>query len=102
MLQRPKIVVIGSLIVDHTLRVPHTPVPGETLTATADFTCLGGKGANQALAEAVAGGDITLIGCVSEDDFGNRPQDSRLNQFSSAEILRPKYQRHDGRLRRPN
>ncbi len=72
MLQRPKIVVIGSLNVDHTLRVPHIPAPGETLTATATFTCLGGKGANQALAAARAGGDVTLIGCVGEDNFGAR------------------------------
>jgi hypothetical protein len=72
MLQRPKIVVIGSLNVDHTLRVPHIPGPGETRTATAAFTCQGGKGANQALAAARAGGDVTLIGCVGEDDFGTR------------------------------
>ena len=72
MLQRPKIVVIGSLNVDKTLRVPPIPAPGETITATAAFTCLGGKGANQALAAARAGGDVTLIGCVGEDDFGTR------------------------------
>jgi ribokinase len=72
MLQHPKIVVVGSLNVDHTLRVPHIPAPGETLTASASFTCLGGKGANQALAAARAGGDVTLIGCVGEDDFGAR------------------------------
>ena len=68
----PKIVVIGSLNVDHTLRVPHIPAPGETLTATAAFMCLGGKGANQALAAARAGGDVTLIGSVGEDDAGTR------------------------------
>jgi ribokinase len=68
----PKIVVIGSLNVDHTLRVPHIPAPGETLTAAAAFTCFGGKGANQALAAARAGGDVTLIGCVGEDDAGTR------------------------------
>ena len=70
MSQHPNIVVLGSLNVDHTLRVPHIPAPGETLTATAAFTCLGGKGANQALAAARAGGDVTLIGCGGEDDFG--------------------------------
>ncbi len=56
----PKIVVIGSLNMDHTLRVPHIPAPSETLAATAAFTCFGGKGANQALAAARAGGDATL------------------------------------------
>ena len=72
MLPHPKVVVVGSLNVDHTLRVPHIPHPGETLTASASFTCLGGKGANQALAAARAGADITLIGCVGGDDFGTR------------------------------
>lgn len=69
---RPKIVVIGSLNVDHTLRVPRIPAPGETLTASGAFTCFGGKGANQALAAARAGGEVTLIGCVGDDDFGSR------------------------------
>ena len=53
--QHPKIVVVSSLNVDHTLRVPHIPAPGETLTATAAFTCLGGKGANQALVLTASG-----------------------------------------------
>jgi hypothetical protein len=35
MLQHPKIDVIGSLNVDHTLRVPHIPAPGGTITAAA-------------------------------------------------------------------
>lgn len=69
---RPKIVVVGSLNVDHTLRVPRRPAPGETLTASGAFTCFGGKGANQSLAAARAGGDVTLIGCVGDDDFGAR------------------------------
>ena len=70
--QCPKIVVVGSLNVDHTFRVPRIPSPGETLTATGAFTCYGGKGANQALAAARAGGSVTLIGCVGEDDYGSR------------------------------
>ncbi len=72
MSQHAKIVVIGSLNVDHTLRVPHITEPGETLTATAAFTCLRGKGANQALAATRAGEDVTLIGCMGEDDFCTR------------------------------
>jgi ribokinase len=72
MSQRPKIVVVGSLNVDHTLRVPRIPARGETLRASGAFTSFGGKGANQALAAARAGGDVVLIGCVGDDDFGNR------------------------------
>jgi ribokinase len=70
MSERPKIVVLGSLNVDHTLRVPHLPVPGETLAARGALTSFGGKGANQAIAAARAGGDVTLIGCVGGDESG--------------------------------
>ena len=69
---RPKIVVVGSLNVDHTLRVPRIPAPGETLTAHSGFTCFGGKGANQAVAAARAGGEVALVGCVGDDAFGAR------------------------------
>lgn len=69
---RPRIAVVGSLNVDHTLSVPHIPAPGETLTASGMLTCLGGKGANQAVAAARAGGAVSMIGCVGEDDFGTR------------------------------
>ena len=68
----PSIVVVGSLNVDHTLRVPHIPSPGETLAASSMLTCFGGKGANQAVGAARAGGSVSMIGCVGEDDFGAR------------------------------
>ena len=69
---QPKIIVVGSLNVDHVFRVEKIPAPGETLTARSGFTCFGGKGANQALAASRAGGAVTMIGCVGPDDFGNR------------------------------
>jgi ribokinase len=70
--KRPSIVVVGSLNVDHTLRVPRIPAPGETLTSSSMLTCFGGKGANQAVAAARAGGRVAMIGCVGVDDFGTR------------------------------
>lgn len=68
----PKITVVGSLNVDHTLRVSRIPAPGETLTSSSMLTCFGGKGANQAVAAARAGGAVAMIGCVGLDDFGTR------------------------------
>ncbi len=67
---QPRIVVVGSMNVDYTLRVPHIPSPGETLTSSSMLTCLGGKGANQAVAAARAGASVSLIGCVGRDDAG--------------------------------
>jgi len=68
----PSIVVVGSLNVDHTLRVPRIPAPGETLTSSSMLTCFGGKGANQAVAAARASGRVAMIGYVGVDDFGTR------------------------------
>lgn len=68
----PRIAVVGSLNVDHTLRVAHLPAAGETLTASGILTCFGGKGANQAMAAARAGARVALLGCVGTDEPGTR------------------------------
>jgi ribokinase len=66
-----RIVVVGSCNMDLVVRAPRLPVPGETLAGT-DFKCLpGGKGANQAVAAARLGGQVSLIGCVGTDAFGD-------------------------------
>lgn len=69
-LSQPRIAVVGSLNVDYTLRVKRLPLPGETLTATGAYTEYGGKGANQAVACARAGGAVSLVGCLGEDAPG--------------------------------
>lgn len=89
MISVPKIVVVGSLNVDHTLRVPHIPAPGETLTSSSMLTCFGGKGANQAVAAARAGGAVSMIGCVGVDDFGTRYLDAlKAEGIDTSGILR--------------
>ncbi len=47
------------------------PKVGETILGEHFFTVPGGKGANQAVAAAKLGGDVTLLGCVGDDAFGN-------------------------------
>jgi len=69
---KPKIVVIGSSNTDMICRVPHIPKPGETVLGSDFFTVQGGKGANQAVAAARAGGDVTFIACVGNDLFGKQ------------------------------
>lgn len=66
----PSIVVVGSLNMDLIVRSPRLPAPGETLTGTGFSTLQGGKGANQAIAAARAGGRVRMIGAVGSDDFG--------------------------------
>lgn len=63
-------VCIGSLNVDLVFRVDRMPGVGETVTGHGLEQHLGGKGLNQALAAARAGGEVALIGAVGTDDGG--------------------------------
>ncbi len=65
------ILVVGSINMDLVVRVPHSPEPGETVLGGDFETFPGGKGANQAVAAARMGGDVTMVGRVGQDDFGN-------------------------------
>ncbi|MFI1012297.1 ribokinase [Streptomyces sp. NPDC020965] len=64
------IVVLGSTNMDLVAYVAHAPKRGETVTGRAFSTIPGGKGANQAVAAARAGGDVAMIGAVGTDEFG--------------------------------
>ena len=69
-----RITVVGSLNMDLVVRAPRMPVPGETLIGS-DFRVIpGGKGANQAVAAARLGAQVTMIGRVGNDDFGRAQQ----------------------------
>lgn len=67
-----KILVVGSLNMDLVVRVPHAPVPGETILGGDFETYPGGKGANQAVAASRMGGEVTMVGRVGIDSFGDR------------------------------
>ena len=58
---------LGSVNIDHVYRVPHLPEPGETLASTSFSSGLGGKGANQSIAVARAGGQVFHIGAIGVD-----------------------------------
>ena len=65
------VVVVGSANVDVSARVLHLPSPGETVLATSLVRSPGGKGANQAVAAARAGGAlVAFIGAVGADPEG--------------------------------
>ena len=62
-----RVVVLGSLNVDHTVWVERLPDPGETLLGRVHTVTLGGKGLNQAVTAARQGADVAVVGCVGED-----------------------------------
>ncbi|MCE2416026.1 ribokinase [Candidatus Poribacteria bacterium] len=67
----PKVAVVGSLNVDLVCRAPRRPGKGETLIGDAFDIFTGGKGFNQATAAARLGAEVTLIGSVGADLFGD-------------------------------
>ncbi|KAB1637592.1 ribokinase [Pseudoclavibacter terrae] len=69
-LERAGVLVVGSASADLTAFSTRAPGPGETLRGESFSLALGGKGANQAVAEARAGAPTAFIGCVGEDVFG--------------------------------
>ena len=76
------IVVIGSSNSDMVVTVPHIPVPGETVMG-ADFQIYkGGKGANQAVAAARSGGEVTFIANIGSDELG----DAAIENFKKEHI----------------
>ncbi len=67
-----KIVVIGSSNTDMIVQVPRIPKPSETILGGTFHTAAGGKGANQAVAAARAGGEVTFVARVGDDMFGEK------------------------------
>ena len=67
-----KIVVIGSSNTDMVIRCPRMPRPGETVLGGEFMMNQGGKGANQAVAAAKLGGDVTFVAKVGDDVFGRQ------------------------------
>jgi ribokinase len=66
------ILVVGSANIDLVAEVPHLPGPGETVLGSRLSVHEGGKGANQAVAAARAGGSVAFLGCVGRDEHGGR------------------------------
>lgn len=65
-----RILVIGSLNMDMVIEMKRMPVVGETVLGTQMTYVPGGKGANQAYTAARLGGNVKMLGCIGEDDFG--------------------------------
>jgi ribokinase len=70
------VVVVGSSNMDIFCYTDHLPEPGETLIGDRYWMGLGGKGANQAVAARLLGADVTLVGRVGDDLFGQRMLDN--------------------------
>ncbi|MBN1965849.1 MAG: ribokinase [Anaerolineae bacterium] len=72
---KPRITVIGSYNTDLTIFTPRMPQPGETVLGKNFKTGPGGKGSNQAVAAARLGADVTFVGRIGRDMFGEMARD---------------------------
>lgn len=74
------ILVVGSSNTDMVIKAAHLPVAGETVLGGVFFMNPGGKGANQAVAAARLGGDVTLICKTGNDAFGSQSKQIFKNE----------------------
>ena len=85
------ILVVGSLNADLVVRAPRFPHPGETISGEDLQVIPGGKGANQAVAAARLGANVSMLGRVGEDNFG----DFLLDNLKSNNVNSQLVQRDD-------
>ncbi|MHC4406860.1 MAG: PfkB family carbohydrate kinase, partial [Planctomycetota bacterium] len=71
-MKTPRIVVVGSSNTDMVVKARRIPAPGETVTGGQFVMAPGGKGANQAVAAARLGAEVTFVAKVGGDMFGDQ------------------------------
>lgn len=76
---RPKVVVVGSSNTDMVVQMPRLPAPGETILGGEFVVAAGGKGANQAVAAARLGAQVTFVARIGTDMLG----DQSLKNFAA-------------------
>lgn len=77
-----KVLVIGSVNIDHVYNIEKMPEVGETMAAKSSNTFFGGKGANQAVASSLFGADTSFLGAVGDDQY----KQSVINNFMNTGV----------------
>ena len=72
MTSHPSVVVVGSANTDMVVKTAHIPGPGETVLGGEFIMAAGGKGANQAVAAARLGAQVTFVARLGTDVFGDQ------------------------------
>src|SRR5882724_6973460 len=86
---KPNILIVGSSNTDMIIKVDRLPQSGETILGGEFSSACGGKGANQAVGAARAGGAVTFIGRVGHDTFGQLALDAfRANGVNTEYVVR--------------
>ncbi|ANS75917.1 ribokinase [Paenibacillus yonginensis] len=91
-----KIVVVGSSSIDLVVTASKRPGAGETVLGESFKTVPGGKGANQAVAAARLGAEVTMIGRVGDDHFAEQILDNFKQNRVSVTYVEPVTHRESG------
>lgn len=88
MIKKPKVLVVGSLVMDLIVTTERFCQAGETVIGSGFSTAAGGKGANQAVQAARLGADVTMVGMVGNDDFGKQLINSAKESGVNTEYIK--------------
>lgn len=89
-----KVAVVGSTNIDLAMRLKRWPQVGETVVGEDMQTTVGGKGANQAVAAARLGSDVTFLSAIGADSFGAMAEDKFAQERLATTLYRS--DRHTG------
>ncbi|HUT92156.1 MAG TPA: ribokinase [Thermoguttaceae bacterium] len=95
-MKRPRIVVVGSSNTDMVVKAERIPVPGETVTGGQFVMAAGGKGANQAVAAARLGAEVTFVARIGQDMFGDQAVEGYQKEGIVTDWILRDPQRHTG------
>lgn len=84
----PRILVVGSINIDHVVQADRMPDAGESMLGQAMTSVPGGKGANQAVAAARLGAAVTFVGRVGNDHWGEHVVQCMRDNGVNTEHLR--------------
>jgi ribokinase len=82
-----RIVVVGSVNTDMVVKSDRIPAPGETVVGGTFMMAAGGKGANQAVAAARLGAQVTLVAKVGRDVFGDQALENFRGEGIATEYI---------------
>ncbi|MTT32805.1 ribokinase [Terrilactibacillus sp. BCM23-1] len=91
-----KISVVGSASMDLVVTSPKRPKAGETVIGHSFSTVPGGKGANQAVAAARLGAEVSFVSCIGDDDYGQRIRENFWENGVSTTYVETAVNAHSG------
>lgn len=92
----PKVIVVGSCMIDFTCFSPRLPKPGETIIGTRFEKKYGGKGANQCVASAKLGGSTALVSLLGCDTFAQEYLEIFKRENVDASHVKIQKDKHSG------